>query len=293
MLNCFCKRFNFIVNIQRSVHSDLLRNFVWSPNISPRGEQSQTLSTTSNDRSPVLHPLKVLQPHVAVPLIPESSHLFDPSNEEIIGAQKIFIPMQKGSIRFLKAALYTEQLPEYDLPEVAFIGRSNVGKSSLIKALFAAADEELKIRTSKTPGQTKTLHFFQVGDFFSAVDMPGYGHNMPAHFIDSAEKFLKTRRNLQMTFLLVDGKIGMTPLDVKYFETFEGFNIHFCIVMTKIDKAVQSILVRNLMSVIRHREKSSFCFPQPFLCSSVTGDGLALLQAFIAYVTGNMQIKGL
>ncbi|KAL3880417.1 hypothetical protein ACJMK2_032657 [Sinanodonta woodiana] len=293
MLNCFCKRFNIIVNIQRSVHSDLLRNFGWSQIISARREQSQNLSTRSSDRSPVLHPLKVLQPDVAVPLIPEGSHLFDPSNEEIIEAQKIFIPMQKGSIRFLKGAVYTEQLPEYDLPEVAFIGRSNVGKSSLIKALFTAADDELNIRTSKTPGQTKTLNFFQVGNFFSAVDMPGYGYNMPAHFADSAEQFLKTRRKLCRTFVLIDATTGVTRVDNIGLDMVEEFGKPYVIVMTKIDKVVQSVLVKNLMSVIKHRETSSFCFPQPFLCSSVTGDGLALLQTFIAYVTGNVQIKGL
>lgn len=98
---------------------------------------------------------------------------------------------------------------------------------------------------------------------------------------------------LKMTFLLLDGAGGSNMVDDKRIEMIKALNIDFCIVMTKIDKAKPATLIKNFMSVLKYRDQTHYCFSQPFLVSSTKGEGVPLLQAFIAYVTGNLAVKGL
>ncbi|XP_045203374.2 GTP-binding protein 8-like isoform X2 [Mercenaria mercenaria] len=238
----------------------------------------------------ILNPIDRLQQFVAVPLLPEKDYMFRPSEEEVAEAQQLFISGPKHDIKFLKSAVFEEHLPDYELPEVAFIGRSNVGKSSLIQMLLSHTDA--LVRVSKKPGSTKLLNFFQVGKRFTLVDMPGYGYNMPEHYASSVENFLSTRKNLKMTFLLIDG-YGPNTVDAERFEMINSMNIDYCIVMTKIDKAKPGTLLKSFMTVLKYRNKTHHCFPQPFLVSSVNGEGVPLLQAFITYVTGCVSFQGL
>lgn len=240
---------------------------------------------------PIINPVKRLQQFMAVPVIPPDEVLFDPSPEEIAKGEKLFRPDHKHKIEFLKSAVFTEDLPQYDIPEVAFVGRSNVGKSSLIRAILGEVDIDVKV--SSKPGHTKTLNFYQVGKALSLVDMPGYGYNMPQHFSDSVEVFLHSRRKLSRSFVLIDASQGITNNDKIGLEMMEEFKIPYVIVLTKVDKAVQSKLLKNLQTVLKYREEANFCFHQPFLTSAYTRDGISLLQTFIAYVTGNVSIEGL
>ncbi|XP_012945073.1 GTP-binding protein 8 [Aplysia californica] len=242
------------------------------------------------------NPVDRLQPHVQVPIIPDSEYGFQPSREEIQDGASLFEPKNtEGEMfKFLGSWPNPHIMPKSDVPEVAFIGKSNVGKSSLLAAIFTLIPS-LKVRTSSKPGHTKLMNVFNVNDCFHLVDMPGYGFNMPDHFETSVEAYLKARRNLQRVFMLVDADTGPTEVDYLAVEMMEEASKPYVMVLTKIDLAKQGTLIRNLMAVLKFRDssKAHSCFPQPFLVSSHSGEGVAFLQTFIAYITGHLNIKSL
>uniref|UniRef100_A0A2I2YT30 GTP-binding protein 8 n=1 Tax=Gorilla gorilla gorilla TaxID=9595 RepID=A0A2I2YT30_GORGO len=166
--------------------------------------------------------------------------------------------------------------------------RSNVGKSSLIKALFSLAPE-VEVRVSKKPGHTKKMNFFKVGKHFTVVDMPGYGFRAPEDFVDMVETYLKERRNLKRTFLLVDSVVGIQKTDNIAIEMCEEFALPYVIVLTKIDKSSKGHLLKQVLQIQKFvNMKTQGCFPQLFPVSAVTFSGIHLLRCFIASVTGNL-----
>ncbi|XP_042190088.1 GTP-binding protein 8 isoform X2 [Callorhinchus milii] len=172
---------------------------------------------------------------------------------------------------------------------VCFIGRSNVGKSSLIKALFSLVPG-LEVRVSKNPGHTKKINFFKAGKTFTLVDLPGYGYKAPTDFVEMVEDYLKTRHNLKRTFLLLDGSIGIQKADQIAIDMCEEFGIPYVLVVTKIDRPQRGNLLKNILDIQQIIEKQTKgCFPQPFLVSSLNYSGIHLLRCFIAHVTGNLQ----
>ncbi|XP_026702807.1 GTP-binding protein 8, partial [Athene cunicularia] len=178
--------------------------------------------------------------------------------------------------------------PPLALPEVCFIGRSNVGKSSLIRALFSLSPE-VEVRVSKTPGHTKKINFFKVGKYFTLVDMPGYGYRAPQDFVEMVEDYLQERHNLKRTFLLVDGVVGLQKTDHTAVEMLEEFGIPYVMVLTKIDRASRGLLLKNVLEIQEFvKGKTQGCFPQLFLVSSLEFSGVHLLRCFIVHVTGNL-----
>ncbi|XP_009328818.1 PREDICTED: GTP-binding protein 8 [Pygoscelis adeliae] len=174
------------------------------------------------------------------------------------------------------------------LLQVCFIGRSNVGKSSLIRALFSLSPE-VEVRVSKTPGHTKKMNFFKVGKYFTLVDMPGYGYRAPQDFVEMVEAYLQERHNLKRTFLLVDGVVGLQKTDHIAVEMLEEFGIPYVMVLTKIDRASRGLLLKNVLEIQEFvKEKTQGCFPQLFLVSSLEFSGVHLLRCFVAHVTGNL-----
>ncbi|XP_046561985.1 GTP-binding protein 8-like [Haliotis rubra] len=242
------------------------------------------------------NPLSRLQPYLQIPILSEKDDIFSPTQTELEQGRCLFRNdlNTKHEIKFHTAVVRSSTLEDFQMPEVAFLGRSNVGKSSLIQAMFSEVPN-VEVRVSRKPGHTKTLNFFQVGKSFSLVDMPGYGFNMPEHFQESVEKYLQTRCRLCRTFILIDGQVGLTKADEVGLKMMEEFKIPYVVVMTKIDKAGRHTLVSNLLSFLEVRKNSTghCCFPQPFLVSSKSGEGLALLQTFIAYITGCIHVQGL
>nr|KAF6382129.1 putative GTP binding protein 8 (putative) [Pipistrellus kuhlii] len=182
------------------------------------------------------------------------------------------------------------QLPKMELTKlVCFIGRSNVGKSSLIKALFSLAPE-VEVRVSKTPGHTKKMNFFKVGKYFTLVDMPGYGYRAPEDFVDMVETYLKERKNLLRTFLLVDSVAGIQKADNIAIEMCEEFALPYVMVLTKIDKSSTGHLLKQVLEIQKFvATKTQGCFPQLFPVSAVTYSGIHLLRCFIATITGNLK----
>ncbi|NXA47249.1 GTPB8 protein, partial [Nothocercus julius] len=172
-----------------------------------------------------------------------------------------------------------------------FVGRSNVGKSSLIRALFSLSPDGVEVRVSKTPGHTKKMNFFNVGKYFTLVDMPGYGYRAPQDFVEMVEAYLQGRPNLKRTFLLVDGVVGLQKTDHIGIEMLEEFGIPYVLVLTKIDRASKGVLLKNVLEIQEFvKEKTQGCFPQLFLVSSLKYSGVHLLRCFIAHVTGNLPV---
>ena len=140
-------------------------------------------------------------------------------------------------LKFVQSATRAHQLPELG-PEVAFVGRSNVGKSSLINAL---AHQRQLARVSNTPGRTQLINIFSHVAGGAVVDLPGYGYaKVPGHirgdWSSMIEGYLLEREELIMVFVLVDGEIGPTPLDVQMLEWLRYNDVPHTVVATKSDK---------------------------------------------------------
>lgn len=249
-------------------------------------------SVTSYNSSYYSDPSVPLQQFLKVPLFGENEKPFIPTLEEMKKARKLFCPGVKHEIKFLASFSNASKCPNDEIPEVVFIGQSNVGKSSLIKALFSRVPG-LMVKVSKKPGHTQMLNFFNVGTKLRLVDVPGYGVRQPKHFVGAVEPYLKTRKNLQRIFLITDGQNGLGNWDMTAIEMLEEFCRPYALVVTKIDLAKPSRQIINLLDLqqIRNKYMSTICFPQPFLVSAVTFEGLGFLQTFVAYVTSNIDIK--
>ncbi|XP_068925972.1 GTP-binding protein 8 isoform X2 [Petaurus breviceps papuanus] len=253
---------------------------------------SQVLRLPERQQKGLMFPLQELE-RCMVPGANTKLHvrMFDPSLEDIARAETAFCPAPGHRIDYVSSAERLDHAPASSRPEVCFIGRSNVGKSSLIKALFSLAPE-VEVRVSKKPGHTKKMNFFQVGKYFTLVDMPGYGFKAPKDFVDMVEAYLKERPNLMRTFLLVDGVVGIQKADNIAIEMCEEFALPYVMVLTKIDKASKGYLAKQILQIQEFVDtKTQGCFPQLFPISSVTYSGIHLLRCFIAYITGNFHIK--
>ncbi|XP_005994544.1 GTP-binding protein 8 isoform X1 [Latimeria chalumnae] len=210
--------------------------------------------------------------------------IFNPSLEDIKKAEAIFKPSRKHEIDYFTSAVRLDHAPQPSQPEVCFIGRSNVGKSSLIKCLFSLVPG--------IEGHTKKMNFYKVGKAFTLVDMPGYGYKAPKDFVDMVEPYLQTRQNLKRTFLLMDGSVGIQKADHIAIDMCEEFGIPYVLVITKIDKAPKGLLLKHLLEVQEVIQKQTLgCFPQPFLVSSLHYSGIHLLRCFIAHITGNLKMS--
>ncbi|XP_072541385.1 GTP-binding protein 8 [Salminus brasiliensis] len=241
-------------------------------------------------RKGLLYPFSELEVHLSRHIDRTRFQLFQPSVEDLGHAEKLFTPSPKHHIDYSSSAVRTDHMPELAQPEVCFIGRSNVGKSSLIRALFSLAPE-VEVRVSKTPGHTRKLNFFTVGRAFTLVDMPGYGHRAPQDFVGMVEPYLQQRQNLMRTFLLVDGGAGLQKFDMVAVEMCEEFGIPYVLVVTKIDRTRQGALLALLLQLHDFiKDQTTTCFAQPFLVSSVQYSGIHLLRCFIAHVTGNLRL---
>ncbi len=149
--------------------------------------------------------------------------------------------MSLKSVKFLKSAVKPEDFPPADKPEVAIVGRSNVGKSSLINAIFKRSIAKV----SSTPGKTRLINFFLLNDNIYFVDLPGYGfasvsHKEKQNWQKMIESYLLNRENLNLIIMLVDTRYPPTNLDILMKEWLESFNKKYIVVGTKIDKLNQS-----------------------------------------------------
>ncbi|XP_048659262.1 GTP-binding protein 8 isoform X3 [Marmota marmota marmota] len=226
---------------------------------------AEVLRLPKKQLTKLVYPLQELEQHLVPDSMPDLHlRVFDPSLEDISRAESVFASSARNRIEYISSAVRLDHAPDLSRPEVCFIGRSNVGKSSLIKALFSLAPE-VEVRVSKKPGHTKKMNFFKVGKYFTVVDMPGYGYRAPEDFVDMVEAYLKERRNLKRTFLLVDSAVGITKTDNIAIEMCEEFALPYVMVLTKIDKSSKGHLLKQVLQIQKFvNTQTQGCFPQLF-----------------------------
>jgi len=155
------------------------------------------------------------------------------------------------SAKFMISAVSDEQYPRGGLPEIAFVGRSNVGKSSLINSLL---NRKKLVKTSATPGKTQMINFFDVNHEFVCADLPGYGFAKVPKAVQKkwqalVEQYLTTRENLKTVVLIVDIRRKPTDLDLHLQEWLEEYNVDYILVATKADKLSQAEQSKQLKQI--------------------------------------------
>jgi GTP-binding protein len=202
-----------------------------------------------------------------------------PDLEEL--ARKLF----SGPITFLKSAPGLQFLPDPVVEEVAFAGRSNVGKSSLLNAL---TNRKGLARTSNTPGRTQELNFFDVGQppRIRLVDMPGYGfaeapRDMIKRWRFLVNDFLRGRAVLRRAILLVDARHGLKSVDLEIMKMLDVAAVNYQLVLTKADKVKPSALANILDTTSVQAAKHVAAHPQLIATSSETGAGIPELRTAI------------
>jgi GTP-binding protein len=210
----------------------------------------------------------------------------EPDAKLIDDGRKLFA----GDWQFFWASPSVETLPPMAGLEVAFAGRSNVGKSSLINALTG---RNALARTSHTPGRTQELIFFEgPGDAgFRLVDMPGYGYaSAPKAKVASwtalIHKFLQGRSNLARVYVLIDARHGLKEVDLGVLKTLDQSAVSYQVVLTKVDQVKPQELEQRLAATMAALTKHPAAFPEVLLTSSRTGTGMPELRAAMVRLLG-------
>ena len=203
---------------------------------------------------------------------------FEP--EEIEAARVLFA----RDCAFTMGAVAMDGLPDIDLPEVAFAGRSNVGKSSLINALV---NRHRLARASTEPGRTREINFFLLDGGLRLVDLPGYGfakvsRGTARQFQDLGRAYLRGRPNLKRVYLLIDARHGLKAPDAEALDALDKAAVSYQIVLTKADKLKSGEAEAMVLATTAAVSRRPAAFPRVLATSSDSGDGLPDLRAEIA-----------
>lgn len=190
-----------------------------------------------------------------------------------------------GPIEFLKSAPELQFLPPADVPEIAFAGRSNVGKSSLLNAL---TNRKGLARTSNTPGRTQELNLFDVGEpiRLRLVDMPGYGFakapkDMVRRWRFLVNDYLRGRQTLKRALVLVDSRHGLKDVDREVMKMLDEAAVSYHLVLTKADKVKSAELDEVVRATVDEARRHPAAHPDIVLTSSETGLGIAELRTAV------------
>ena len=202
--------------------------------------------------------------------------------QEIEAARKLFA----GACEFIAGAASQEALPAMALPEIAFAGRSNVGKSSLVNALTG---RRTLARVSASPGRTRQINFFDLAGRLCLVDLPGYGFaavskSMKETWADLASAYLRGRPTLKRVCLLIDSRHGVKDSDHDTMKNLDRAAVSYQLILTKVDQLKKADIPRAIASAEAAARKHGAAHPEVLPTSSETGVGIAELRAAIAAV---------
>ncbi|MFY7828663.1 MAG: ribosome biogenesis GTP-binding protein YihA/YsxC [Flectobacillus sp.] len=191
--------------------------------------------------------------------------------------------MKINQASFLMSNSTYQQCPKPDKPEYAFIGRSNVGKSSLINSIVQRKN---LAKTSQTPGKTQLINHFFINANWYLVDLPGYGYAKVSKverekFEKMINEYLTLRTNLVCTFVLIDVRHEPQKVDVEFMQKLGENGIPFCIVFTKADKLSNTAVNKNIATYEQIMLETWEEMPQYFVTSSVNGTGREEILAYI------------
>jgi len=211
------------------------------------------------------------------------SNLTDTEKEEAAFLEKGRLLFSQ-ECQFVAGAASLDRLPDLSLNEVAFSGRSNVGKSSLINAL---TNRNTLARTSNTPGRTQQINFFDLGGKLSLVDLPGHGYAKAsktkiADWTELVNTYLKGRPKLRRVCLLIDSRHGLKESDREIMSMLDKAAVNYQIIMTKVDKSNQSDLKPVIDKTEKELSKRPAAHPEVFLTSAAKGFGIEKLRAELA-----------
>jgi GTP-binding protein len=204
------------------------------------------------------------------------------TDDELEAARVLFA----HPVAFMMGAVKMDGLPGPDLPEVAFAGRSNVGKSSLINALVG---QKYLARASNEPGRTREINFFNLDDQLRLVDLPGYGfarvsRGVANKFQDLGRAYLRGRPNLKRVYLLIDARHGLKEVDKEALDALDLSAVSYQIVLTKADKIKPHEAAALVVKTQGQIAKRPAAFPRVIATSAEKGDGLPELRAEIKAV---------
>jgi GTP-binding protein len=204
----------------------------------------------------------------------------DFSDDELLAGRQLL----NGSATFRLGVAKLEQLPPMKGVEIAFAGRSNVGKSTLLNALTGVNG---LARTSNTPGRTRELNFFEVGPKLNLVDMPGYGYAKASkkdvkQWQAVLRGYLRGRVGLTRAFVLIDARHGIMTPDIEMFEMLDDAAVAYQIVITKSDKIKQSELESLNAETLAAIKKRAAAYPEIHITSAEKAFGLDGLRAEVA-----------
>ncbi|HPZ35619.1 MAG: ribosome biogenesis GTP-binding protein YihA/YsxC [Bacteroidales bacterium] len=190
--------------------------------------------------------------------------------------------MNIKTVKYIKSCVSLKDCPNTNFPEFAFIGRSNVGKSSLINALVY----QKIAHTSSTPGKTQTLNFYLINEKWYLVDLPGYGYAKTSQstrkqLTKIINEYLIYRKQLYIAFILIDSTIPPQKIDLDFINNCGQKQIPLAIVMTKIDKEKKLIVEKNKNAFIDELSKSWEILPPIFMTSSTKKIGIEELLNYI------------
>lgn len=183
-----------------------------------------------------------------------------------------------------------EQCPEPDRPEFAFIGRSNVGKSSLINSLFGR--KELAY-VSKQPGKTQSINYYKVDERFYVVDLPGFGYakhskKQRVSWDKMSKHYFLNRPNLGCVFVLIDANIPLQSIDRDFINWLGQHHLPYVLIFTKCDKSKPLEIKKNILEIKNELLKEWEYLPPQFVTSSVKGDGKELVLEYLFNLADDM-----
>ncbi|CAO3613130.1 unnamed protein product [Cunninghamella echinulata] len=193
-------------------------------------------------------------------------------------------------LSFFAGAKTPSSFPPENMEEIGFVGRSNVGKSSLLNSLASTTI----VRTSDKPGLTQQINFFNVGRLFTMVDMPGYGfafvdENERKQWRGLMEDYITKRKVLKRLYVVIDARHGLKLPDIEFLQMLDRNKVKFQIVMTKSDLPVLPVLAKRIMVVKENIEKYHNAVKDVIVVSSKSGAGINQMRKEMLFLVGHLK----